>query len=253
VSELGGADLGPGQERVRDVTKQQLSSAITAGSAASRLRAKLEPLIAEVSARSQTMAEHPDPRAMYRALLELLYSEVRATVPLLAAAEQRAAQLAAQGDAVAEAMLAWLHEHIADEADHAAWILGDYDQVGGEPDALTLRPGSPTIAALVGSVYYWTLHAHPVAILGYCAVLEGYPPSSAFIDHMIHATGFSQEAFDTLRHHSTIDVEHGGEIFDLVDQLPLGTRHEAVIGMTALQTADLLVVAGDELLSSLMF
>ncbi len=235
------------------MTKQQLSNVITAGSAASRLRAKLEPLVAEVSARSRMMTEHPDPRAMYRALLELLYSEVRATVPLLAAAQLRAAEMAAQGDAVAGAMMAWLHEHIVEEADHAAWILGDYARVGGDPDVLTLSPGSPTVAALVGSVYYWTLHAHPVAILGYCAVLEGYPPASAFIEHLIQATGLPDGAFDTLRHHSTIDVEHGGEIFDLVDQLPLGPRHEAVIGMTALQTADLLVVAGDELLSSLMF
>jgi hypothetical protein len=234
------------------MTKQRTSNVITAGSAASRLRAKLAPLVTEVSARSQMMAEHPIPRAMYRALLELLYSEVRATVPLLTAAEHRAAELAAESDTVAEAMTAWLHEHIIEEADHAAWILEDYARIGGDPEALTARPGSPTIAAMVGSVYYWTLHAHPVAILGYCAVLEGYPPSHTFIDYMIRSTGFPDEAFGTLRHHSTIDVEHGDEIFDLIDQLPLSTRHEAVIGMTALQSADLLVVAGDDLLSSLV-
>jgi hypothetical protein len=188
---------------------------------------------------------------MYRALLELLYSEVRATVPLLEAAAQRAAGLAAQSDAVAEAMIPWLRDHIVEEADHADWILVDYVQVGGDPETSKARPGSPTIAALVGSVYYWTLHAHPVAILGYCAVLEGYPPSSAFVEHLIRASGFPEAAFDTLRHHSTIDVEHGREIFDLVDQLPLNGRHEAVIGMTALQSADLLIVAGDELLGSL--
>ncbi len=129
--------------------------------------------------------------------------------------------------------------------------MGDYAQVGGDPETLTSRPGSPTIAALVGSVYYWTLHAHPVAILGYCAVLEGYPPSRTFIDQMVHATGFPEAAFGTLRHHSTIDVDHGGEVFDLIDRLELGARHQAVIGMTALQTADLLIVAGDELLRSL--
>jgi hypothetical protein len=100
-------------------------------------------------------------------------------------------------------------------------------------------------------VYYWSLHAHPVAVLGYCAVLEGYPPSRSFIEQMVQATGFPEEAFGTLRHHSTIDVEHGGEIFDLIDQLPLSSRLEGVIGMTALQTADLLVAAGDELLCSL--
>jgi len=231
--------------------KQRPSSIIAGDSAASCLRAKLGPLVEEVSARSQLMAEHPNPRAMYRALLELMYSEVRATVPLMVAAEHRAVELAAEGDAVADAMIAWLRLHIGEEADHAAWILGDYAQVGGDPEAVKVRPGSPTIAALVGSVYYWTLHAHPVAILGYCAVLEGYPPSRTFIEQMIHATGFTEEAFGTLVHHSTIDVHHGGEVFELIDRLQLGARQQAVIGMTALQTADLLIVAGDELLRSL--
>jgi Iron-containing redox enzyme len=233
------------------MTSQGPSNVITAGSAAGRLRAKLEPLLGEVSARSQMMAEHPDPQAMYQSLLELMYSEVRATVPLLVAAEGRAAELAAEGDAVGQAMMAWVRQHVVEEADHAAWILDDYARTGADPDPLAASLGSPTIAALVGSVYYWTLHAHPVAILGYCAVLEGYPPSRTFVEHMIDATGYPAEAFYTLRHHSIIDVQHGGEIFDQVDQLPLSTRHERVIGMTALQTADLLVVAGDDLLNSL--
>jgi hypothetical protein len=231
--------------------KQRPSSVIATDSAARCLRAKLGPLVAEVSARSQMMAEHPKPRQMYRALLELMYSEVRATVPLMVAAERKAVELAAEGDPVVERLITWLGVHIAEEADHATWILGDYAQVGGDPETLMLRPGSPTIAALVGSVYYWTLHAHPVAILGYCAVLEGYPPSGTFIEQMIRATGFREDAFATLRHHSTIDVCHGGEVFELIDRLQLGARHEAVVGMTALQTADLLIVAGDELISSL--
>jgi Iron-containing redox enzyme len=221
------------------------------GSAADCLRAKLGPLVSEVSVCSQMMAEHPRPRAMYPALLELMYSEVRATVPLLVAAERRALELAARGDVTADAMTEWLRLHIREERHHATWILGDFARVGGDPDALRVRPGSPTIAALVGSVYYWTLHAHPVAILGYCAVLEGYPPSRTFIERMVHETGWPEKAFRTLRHHSTIDLRHGGEVFELIDRLPLDTRHQAVLGMTALQTADLLIVAGNELLRSL--
>jgi Iron-containing redox enzyme len=230
----------------------RLSRPIAAdGTAACRLRTKLGPLVAEVSARSQMMAEHPNPRATYRALLELMYSEVRATVPLLVAAEQRALELAAQGDTVAGAMVAWLRAHIKEEADHASWILTDYAEIGGDPEFLPARPGSPTIAALVGSVYYWTLYAHPVAILGYCAVLEGYPPSGTFIEQLIRSTGFPEGAFGTLLDHSTVDVRHGGEVFELIDQLQVSARQEAVIGMTALQTADLLIVAGDDLVRSL--
>jgi hypothetical protein len=219
--------------------------------ASARLRAKLEPLVAEVSARSQMMVEHPHPRAVYRALVELLYSEVRASVPLMLAARHKAVELAAHGDPVAQGLLPWLEEHTVEETDHDRWLLDDYARIGGDPNRIVCRPGSPTVAAMVGSVYYWTLHAHPVALLGYCALLEGTPPSSRFIEELVQRTGYPSEAFDTLRHHSDIDVDHGGELFELMDSLPLSAEHEAIIGMTALQAADLLITAGDELLDSL--
>ena len=38
------------------------------------------------------------------------------------------------------------------------------------------RPPAPAVAALVGAQYYWVLHHHPVALLGYIGLLEGYPP-----------------------------------------------------------------------------
>jgi hypothetical protein len=216
-----------------------------------RLRSKLAPLMAEVSARSQMIAEHPDPRAMYPALLELVYAEIRTTVPLLIAAEHRAVELAAEGDTVAEALVPWLRAHATEEEDHASWLLDDYSRVGGDLDALVARPGAPAIASLVGSVYYWTLHAHPVAILGYCAVLEGSPPSEAFVERIARRSGYPADSFKTLLHHSTLDVLHGGELFELMDELPLLPHHEAVVSMTALQTADLLIAAADDLLDAL--
>jgi hypothetical protein len=148
-------------------------------------------------------------------------------------------------------LIHWLREHIEEETDHDSWLLDDYRRIGGDPDVLVARPGSPTVGAMVGSVYYWTLHAHPVAILGYCAVLEGTPPTSVFIDRMMQSTGYPPEAFHTLREHSDIDVNHGTELFELLDNMPLTTHQEAIVGMTALQTADLLIAAGEELLDAL--
>jgi Iron-containing redox enzyme len=228
-----------------------MSYGIAPDGAARRLRAKLDPLVAELSERSHEMADHARPRIMYPALLELMYSLVRTTVPLLTAVERRAAELSVQGDAVAAAILPWLGRHIEEESDHGAWLLADYARVGGNPQTMDARPGSPTMACLVGSVYYWALNAHPVAILGYCTVLEGSPPSRMFIEQMIRATGFPRAAFDTLHHRAIVDEDHGGEIFRLVDQLALTASHESLIGMTALQTADFLIAAGDEMLMSL--
>jgi hypothetical protein len=166
-------------------------------------------------------------------------------------ARTTAIELAARGDAVANALLGWLDRHISEEVDHDAWLLGDYARTGGDSVSLATSPGTPTVAAMVGSVYYWSLHAHPVAILGYCAVLEGIPPAGRLIDRLINRTGYPIDAFDTLRHHSDVDNNHSRHLFELIDGLPLTQGEEAIIGMTALQTADLLVAAADELLSSL--
>jgi hypothetical protein len=217
--------------------------------AASRLRAKLEPVLTEVSARSQLIADHHDPRATYRSLVRLLHAEIRASVPLLRVSEREAAALAAH-DPVAAGIVDWLGEHAVEELHHDQWLLDDYGVIGGDPDELVRQPGSPTIAAMVGSVYYWCLHAHPVAILGYCAVLEGSPPSTGFIDTLQARTEYPAVAFTTLRHHSDIDVDHSAELFALVDRLPLTAEHEALIGMTTLQTADLLIEAADQLLDA---
>ena len=216
----------------------------------SRLQAKLAPVTAEVAARSRIMGEHANPRAMYKTLLEFLYSEIRASVPLLVAAEEKAVELAARGDTVSGALIDWLRRHIIEETDHDMWLLRDYSRIGGDPVVLADQPGSPSVGAMVGSVYYWTLHAHPVAILGYAAVLEGTPPTATFIDCLLRQTGFPPDAFHTLREHSEIDEEHRAELFALLDNLPLTARHEAIISMTALQTADLLVAIGDELLEA---
>jgi Iron-containing redox enzyme len=219
-------------------------------SVASRLQDKLAPLMAEVSVRSRLMAEHARPKAMYATLLEFLYSDMRASVPLLIAAKQKAAELAAGGDAVSQGLIDWLGRHALAEAGHDLWLLGDYSRIGGDAALLASRPGSPSVGAMVGSVYYWTLHAHPIAILGYAAVLEGTPPTTTFIDRMMWRTGFPPDAFHALREHAAIDEEHGIELFVLLDSLPLTSEHEAIVGMTALQTADLLIAIGDELLNA---
>jgi hypothetical protein len=155
-----------------------------------RLQAKLAPVTAEVAARSRIMGEHANPRAMYKTLLEFLYSEIRASVPLLVAAEEKAVELAARGDTVSGALIDWLRRHIIEETEHDMWLLRDYSRIGGDPVVLAAQPGSPSVGAMVGSVYYWTLHAHPVAILGYAAVLESTPPTATFVDCLLRQTGF---------------------------------------------------------------
>jgi hypothetical protein len=221
----------------------------TRGRAAEWLRAKLEPLLAELELRMRRIAELENPQRAYAKLLRLHYSEVRASLPLLLTAERVVVERGPE-DRVGAGMVSWLREHAAEELHHDEWLVEDYAAIGGTPDELLNLPGSPTVAALVGSVYYWILHAHPVAILGYYAVLEGSSPSQTLIDKLEASTGYPAGAFTTLRRESDIRMAHDNEVFDLIDELPLTSDQKELISMTALQTADLLIHMADELLDS---
>jgi hypothetical protein len=74
-----------------------------------RLRAKLAPLQAEMATRSQLMIEHGDSRGLYPALLQMLYSSVRASVPIMESAMEAAENRAPQ-DLVAAGLVPYLAE-----------------------------------------------------------------------------------------------------------------------------------------------
>ena len=53
----------------------------------------------------------------------------------------------------------------------------------------------PSAAALAGAQYYWIRHVHPVAILGFIAVLEGTPPDVEFFENLADRIGLPRQAF----------------------------------------------------------
>ncbi len=181
--------------------------------------------------------EHPRIGALYPDYLFVMYSIVRATVPVMQHALARCLELAAQ-DAIAEKMIPFLEKHIREE-NHAHWVLEDAE-VLGIPRAEMLRRTPPAaIAALVGSQYYWIDFAHPVALLGHIQVMEGYPPTSEQIDTLITRTGHPRSAFRSLERHGAIDAHHKDELCDVIDNLPLDRHHERLIGVNALASVEL--------------
>lgn len=85
---------------------------------------------------------------------------------------------AAEGERAKPTGLAtYLERHVDEERQHDDWLLEDLAELGVAREDVWGRIPSPNIAALVGSQYYWMRHYHPVALLGYIAVLEGRPPS----------------------------------------------------------------------------
>jgi len=112
------------------------------------------------------------------------------------------------------------------------------------------RLPSPTIAALVGAQYYWVQHVHPVGLLGYMALLQGYPPAPQDIARVQAATGYEPEAFRTVRLHADLDTEHGDDLDDLLDALPLTEQQRTLIGVSAITSVQLFAQAQEELLAT---
>jgi len=140
------------------------------------LRVKIELLLPELMATGAAITSGPDVRTHYPEYLFTIHCMIRASVPLMQAALVRALALGS-GDPVAAALADYLTHHIPEEKHHDDWLLDDLEELGFDRAATLQRIPSAAVAAVVGSQYYWVHHYHPVALLGYIAVLEGYPPS----------------------------------------------------------------------------
>ncbi|WP_244305186.1 iron-containing redox enzyme family protein [Kitasatospora cheerisanensis] len=93
---------------------------------------------------------------------------------------------------------------------------------------------------LAGAQYYRIEHRHPVALLGYLAVLEGHAPSPALAGVLATRTGLPPAAFRTVREHADLDAGHVAELERQLDRLPLTAAQQTEVAVSALHTAGIL-------------
>jgi pyrroloquinoline quinone (PQQ) biosynthesis protein C len=211
-----------------------------------RLRNKLELVLPVLLATGRRLIASPALDRLYPEYLELTHGMVRASVPLMETALSRARAL--PDDPVAERLADYLEHHIPEERGHDEWLLEDLEFLGIPRVRVLGRVPSPTIAALVGAQYYWMLHTHPVALLGYIALLEGYPPRPEDLDLMQVTSGYPAEAFRTLRLHADLDPHHGEELDELLDALPVDESQRTLMGLSAITSVQLCAQALQEVL-----
>ncbi|MFI6318902.1 iron-containing redox enzyme family protein [Nonomuraea sp. NPDC050556] len=200
--------------------------------ASRRLQAKVGLAMPLLLTRTAAMWSEPTP-ALYRAWLAALHGMVCATVPLVLDATTACL---ARDDCLSRELAAYLAHHVHDEYGHDQDVLDDYARAGGDVDELLLGTQLPEVAAVVGCQYYWIRHAHPVALLGHIAVLEGHPPPAGLAPHLARRTGLPYDAFRTLTRHATLDRAHREELWRAIDALPLTPAAEELIGLSALTT-----------------
>ena len=200
-----------------------------------RLRRKLELVLPLLVAEGRRLWEHPRIRELYPEYLIATHGVIRASIPLMERALERAQAVAAD-DPAAAGLAAYLEHHVDEERGHDDWLLEDLEVLGRTPEAVLSRVPSASVAALVGAQYYWIEHYHPVALLGYIGLLEGYPPAIGDVDALMARSGYEREAFRTLIRHSELDPLHAADFDEAVDRLPLTPGQSAVVGLSGLHS-----------------
>lgn len=177
-----------------------------------------------------------------------LYSLVSCSVPLMTAARERASELAATNPLAAKTA-EYLKQHIEEELHHDEWLLNDLVASGMDRTSVLERWPNTNIASLVGVQYCWIRHAHPAALFGYLAVIEGNPPLAEHLDEIQLQSGFPAEALRCLHRHAADDIEHLKELRATIVELPLKAPDESLIAMSAFATVEGLCRIFDELLA----
>jgi hypothetical protein len=208
---------------------------VTALSHSRRLRATIGKALPELATAAGAVVGSERFRELYVDFAVAVHQMIRASVPLMRAAHDRAVELAGS-DPVAAAMVPYLAHHVTEELHHDDWLLEDVEGLGVPRErVLAAMPGS-AVASMIGAHYYWIRHHHPVAQLGQIAVMEGYPSPLSLIDAMVERTGYPREAFRTFEMHCRLDPRHRDELDEALDAMPLTDAHHEVLAVSALHT-----------------
>jgi hypothetical protein len=199
------------------------------------LRGKIRLARPRLAAAAGRFWGHPRVAEAFPEFLLAVHSMIRASVPLLEAAAV-AAEARAHDDPVAAPLAEYYRHHAREERHHDEWLLDDLVALGRDREESLGRLPSPTVASAVGACYYWIHHVHPVALLGYLAVLEGDPPVVEELEALRQRTGLPPEAFRTLLKHAHLDPHHRDDLLALIDRLPLVPELRALVGVCAMET-----------------
>jgi hypothetical protein len=186
-------------------------------------------------AASVALWDGPDFARLYAPYLLDLHAIIRASVPVMEAALD-CARSRASHDTVAAALAEYLSAHVREEMDHDEWLIDDLKVLGIDRDTVMRRIPSSAVASLVGAQYYWIRHYHPVAVLGYVAVLEGSPPDERHIAAVAQTTGLPLASFTTMLKHARLDPYHCDDLDRFIDSLTLTREHSALMGVSAFHT-----------------
>ena len=176
---------------------------------------------------------HPKLSELFPEFLFAMYGITVASAPAMRAAAARCSVLAD------DPLATWLHryflEHAEEEFGHEQWLLNDLASFGIPRDQALQRLPYPSVAALVGVQYYWMFEVHPIAYLGYIAVVEE-PAAMEFLETVCRRTGIALSSMSGHVMHARLDPDHVAEFNAALDALPLLQHHQDLISVSAIAT-----------------
>lgn len=196
---------------------------------------------------SERLWESHDISELYPAMLFCIHSMARASVPLMQAAVDRLRAMTPV-DPISAPLIEYFVRQIPQERGHDDWLLEDLEALGCSRETILARMPPPTVAALVGAQYYWILHHHPVALLGYILVVESETPGVEVVERTAAKTGLPREAFRSFFRHAVLESAHNDALDVLLDSLPLSREQQGFIGVSVIQTSNMIARAAEEIL-----
>ena len=149
---------------------------------------------------------------------------------VIVASENLMAVALEEAPAAAKVFRNYMTSHLEEERHHANWLNADLVTAGID---VTVLPLHRSAVELAGSQYYLIHHISPAALLGYMAVLEGFPFPLDTLEQLEAIHGV--EPLRCLRYHAENDIEHRKELFKVIDQID-----DPIIHSNALRTQQLL-------------
>lgn len=179
---------------------------------------------------------HPQFPQVYREYIYQSHSIIRASVPLMQAAE-KACQLPQHAcDPALEGFGRYLRHHIPEEIGHHEWIVNDGVAMGLDRQDILQRLPKESATQLVGVQYYWIHHYSPIALAGFIATMEGSPPPAEFFQAVAARNNLSLKCFSSFLYHAKIDPQHRKDLDAVLDALPLTPAQLELIGISSLRT-----------------
>ena len=176
---------------------------------------------------------HPRLAELYPEFLFAMHGVMMSSAPGMRMAADRCEEL--KGDPLRKPLGDYYREHAEEEKGHEEWLLSDLASLGISRERVRRRLPYPSVAALVGSQYYWIKHVHPAAYLGYLAILE-QPAETEFLEEVHERSGIPLSSMTCHLKHAELDPDHVVEFDALLDDFPLTREQEELIAISALST-----------------